>query len=250
MREYKKFRLLFSFDGRQSKLRILADAAKYDASCASSGSTGSGLRAGSETDRRRHLPQLYARWSLCIPPKNSPNELLYLRLLLLRKSRLERHTTRPIHTAGSRDVNVEFYKRNYIEGLFPKFRSHPKHRLHDGGVDTSSAFAPKRPSIRRLYPPEGSPWRVSRIIVRAGQWADRLSANIELPTQADLDRLAPAKSHEEIETSMSQIHAGIARRKNRDIAMLEARARRWLSARLRQPMQLSCTASHLYTTWV
>jgi predicted DNA-binding helix-hairpin-helix protein len=46
-------------------------------------------------------------------------------------------------------------------------------------------------------------------LLEAGRWADRLSANIELPTQADLDSLAPAKSHTEIESSMACIQTGI-----------------------------------------
>ena len=47
------------------------------------------------------------------------------------------------------------------------------------------------------------------LIAEAGKWADRLSANIELPRQADLDKLAPAKSHVEIQSTMNNIHEHI-----------------------------------------
>ena len=47
------------------------------------------------------------------------------------------------------------------------------------------------------------------LVQQAGLWADRLSANIELPTKADLRKLAPAKTHDEIESAMGTISAGI-----------------------------------------
>ena len=47
------------------------------------------------------------------------------------------------------------------------------------------------------------------LVAEAGKWADRLSANIELPRQVDLDQLAPAKSHVEIQSTMSNIHERI-----------------------------------------
>jgi predicted DNA-binding helix-hairpin-helix protein len=54
-----------------------------------------------------------------------------------------------------------------------------------------------------------------RLIAEAGRWADRLSANIELPTQADLDRYAPAKRQVEIEGAMARIRDGILEAKDR-----------------------------------
>ena len=53
------------------------------------------------------------------------------------------------------------------------------------------------------------PGASKELLLEAGLWADRLSANIELPTQADLDRLAPAKNHAEIESAMTEIREGI-----------------------------------------
>jgi predicted DNA-binding helix-hairpin-helix protein len=56
------------------------------------------------------------------------------------------------------------------------------------------------------------------LILEAGQWADRLSANMELAADRDLAQLAPAKSHREIETSMRQIADGILETKDRTTA--------------------------------
>ena len=47
------------------------------------------------------------------------------------------------------------------------------------------------------------------LIAEAGKWADRLSANIEMPKQADLDQLAPAKTHIEIHATMAEIQTQI-----------------------------------------
>jgi predicted DNA-binding helix-hairpin-helix protein len=73
-----------------------------------------------------------------------------------------------------------------------------------------------------------APGASTELIAEAGKWADRLSANIELPRQADLDALAPAKTHVEIQSTMDTIHNQI----------LEARAEKKIFAAAGQSTQM------------
>ena len=106
-------------------------------------------------------------------------------------------------------LTVEFYKRNYIEGLF----------LSSGVIQnadyTMEQLISVAKSLRTTHRFGGYvhlkavPGASRELLLEAGRWADRLSANIELARDADLVQLAPAKSHREIETSMQQIVDGI-----------------------------------------
>jgi putative DNA modification/repair radical SAM protein len=107
------------------------------------------------------------------------------------------------------DLTVEFYRRNYIEGLF----------LSSGVFDSSDRTMEEMVAVakslrvdhhfRGYIHLKAVAGCAERLVQQAGLWADRLSANIELPTQKDLDRLAPAKTHTEIESAMQAITTGI-----------------------------------------
>ena len=125
-------------------------------------------------------------------------------------------------------LTIEFYKRNYIEGLF----------LSSGVIQSADYTMEELVQVARLLRTEHGfggyihlkavPGASRELLLEAGRWADRLSANIELPTQADLNKLAPAKSHDEIETSMGQIRDGIAEAKgNAGSSSPAGKARRW-----------------------
>ena len=211
----------------QSKLRILADAAKYDASCASSGSNRKRPDGGLGNGAGIGICHSYTPDGRCVS---------LLKILLTNYciydcsycvNRVSSDTPRARFTpAEVVSLTVEFYKRNYIEGLF----------LSSGVIQsidyTMEELIEVARSLREDHGFGGYihlkavPGASRELLLRAGQWADRLSANIELPTQADLDRLAPAKSHGEIETSMSQIRDGISEAKNRDSATRQGKARR------------------------
>jgi predicted DNA-binding helix-hairpin-helix protein len=88
------------------------------------------------------------------------------------------------------------------------------------------------------------------LLLQAGRWADRLSANIELPTQSDLDRLAPAKSHTEIETSMSQIRDGITEAKEARQPYAAGQSTQMVvGATETTDSTILTTASHLYSAY-
>ncbi|MDP8919608.1 MAG: putative DNA modification/repair radical SAM protein, partial [Pseudomonadota bacterium] len=102
-------------------------------------------------------------------------------------------------------LTVEFYKRNYIEGLF---LSSGIIRSPDYTMEQMLLVAKKlrrdhgfRGYIHLKTIPEASPW----LIEEAGLWADRLSINLELPTETSLERLAPEKDGASIESAMAQM---------------------------------------------
>ena len=189
------------------KLSILADAAKYDASCASSGApkrkaakdglgstTGAGICHSYTPDGRcvSLLKILLTNYCLfdcayCINRRSS-------------NVRRARFTVDEVVT-----LTVEFYKRNYIEGLF---LSSGIIRTPDYTMEQLIEVARK---LRRDHGfagyihlktiPEASPW----LIEQAGLWADRLSVNLELPTPDSLNRLAPEKDGGSITTAMGQM---------------------------------------------
>lgn len=188
------------------KLNILADAAKYDASCASSGSKRAGTRDGIGSTTRVGICHSYTPDGRCVS---------LLKILLTNYciydcqycvNRITSDTPRARFTPAEVVwLTLEFYKRNYIEGLF----------LSSGiiqSVDyTMEQLIEVARSLRQDHRYNGYihlkavPGASEALLARAGEFADRLSANIELPTQHDLDRLAPEKKTAVIEQSMSQV---------------------------------------------
>jgi len=204
------------------KLRILADAAKYDASCASSGApkrtarpggigstTGSGICHSYTPDGRcvsllKILLTNYCLFdcSYCINRRSS-------------NVRRARFSVEEVVT-----LTLEFYKRNYIEGLF---LSSGVIRSPDYTMEQMMLVAKQ---LRRVHGfagyihlkaiPEASPW----LVEQAGLWADRLSVNIELASDISLKTLAPEKDGPSIKATMGQMSERIveAREERRTFA--------------------------------
>ena len=101
------------------KLAILADAAKYDASCASSGAKRARQRQRRrQHDRQRHLPQLHAGRPLRVAAEDPADQRLHLRLPVLRQP-VSSDVPRARFTVDEVvTLTLDFYRRNYIEGLF------------------------------------------------------------------------------------------------------------------------------------
>ena len=198
------------------KLHILADAAKYDASCASSGSYRKRLEGGIGNTEGMGICHSYTPDGRCVS---------LLKLLLTNYciydcsycvNRLSSDTPRARFTPDEVvDLTLNFYKRNYIEGLF----------LSSGIIQTPDYTMEQMIDVARKLRvnhrfggyihvkavPSASP----ELYRQAGLWADRLSANIELPIDAELRTLAPAKQHSEIESAMVQISGGILEAKDK-----------------------------------
>jgi putative DNA modification/repair radical SAM protein len=194
------------------KLEILADAAKYDASCASSGTKKRNSVGGKGIGSTEGMGicHAYAPDGRCIS---------LLKILLTNScifdchyciNRKSSNVRRARFTAPEVvDLTLSFYRRNYIEGLF----------LSSGIIRSSNytmeQLAEVARSLREDHDFRGYihiksiPDADPELIALAGRHADRLSINIELPTVAGLARLAPEKSGVRIEQAMDGIKENI-----------------------------------------
>jgi putative DNA modification/repair radical SAM protein len=195
----------------ESKLEILADAAKYDASCASSGSKST--RAGSKIGSTEGM-------GICHSYTPDGRCVSLLKILLTNYciydcqycvNRVTSDTPRARFTVDEVvDLTMNFYKRNYVEGLF----------LSSGIIQNSDYTMQQLTLVAKKLRSEQHfggyihlktiPGADETLIEDAGRWADRLSVNIELPTERDLKQLAPEKKKPQIVNAMSGIKDKIA----------------------------------------
>lgn len=198
----------------RAKLTILADAAKYDASCASSGSKTT--RPGSTLGNTEGMGicHSYTPDGRCV----SLLKILFTNYCIYDcKYCINRVTSDVPRARFSIDevvrLTLEFYRRNYIEGLF----------LSSGIIQTPDYTMEQLVGVARSLREEHHfggyihlktiPGADERLVAEAGRWADRLSVNIELPTIADLVQLAPEKKSEEIDDQMGEIKTRIIEQK-------------------------------------
>lgn len=198
----------------KDKLAILADAAKYDASCASSGVKRKAEKNGIGNVQGAGICHSYTPDGRCI----SLLKILLTNFCIYDCSycinRVSSDVKRARFTVDEVvTLTMDFYKRNYIEGLF---LSSGIPKSSDETMEEMILIAKKLRTEQKFggYIHLKAVAGASEALLRkAGLYADRLSANIELPLQKDLDQLAPAKTHQEIETSMSQIREAILEHK-------------------------------------
>ena len=192
------------------KLAILSDAAKYDASCASSGgdkrNSRDGKGIGSITGSG--ICHAYAPDGRCISLLKilMTNFCIYDCAYCVNRvsSNVERARFTPDEVIG---LTLEFYRRNYIEGLFLSsgiIRS-PDETMGEmvqiaRGLREHHGF---RGYIHLKTIPDAAP----ELIEAAGRHADRLSINVELPTDTSVARHAPEKSPERIRLAMADVRA-------------------------------------------
>ena len=196
----------------QRKLAILADAAKYDASCASSGTTrrdSVGGRGIGSTEGAG-ICHSYAPDGRCISLLKVllTNHCLYDCLYCI--NRVTSNVPRARFTVDEVvQLTLDFYRRNCIEGLF----------LSSGIIRSADHTMEQVVEVARVLRedhdfrgyihlktiPEASP----ELLARAGRYADRLSINIELPTNDGLLALAPEKDGQAIRRSMARLRIHI-----------------------------------------
>ncbi|MEG8021428.1 putative DNA modification/repair radical SAM protein [Sphingomonas aerolata] len=196
----------------REKLEILADAAKYDASCASSGTAKRNSKDGKGLGSTEGMGicHAYAPDGRCISLLKIllTNSCIFdCHYCINRKSsnvRRARFTAKEVV-----DLTIAFYKRNYIEGLF----------LSSGIIASSNYTMEQMVEVARSLRedhhfrgyihlktiPDADP----ELVHQAGLYADRLSINVELPTAGGLKRLAPEKDGVRIETAMREVKASI-----------------------------------------
>lgn len=196
------------------KLKILAGAAKYDVSCASSGTQRNNTNSGIGNA---------SAWGICHSFTEDGRCVSLLKIMLSnyciydcaycinRKSNdIPRTSFTPDEIAN---LTIEFYRRNYIEGLF---LSSGVLRNPDHTMEQMIGVAKK---LRTEHNYNGYihlktiPGASQLLIADAGRWADRLSVNIEIPSEANLKILAPDKDFRSVLEPMKIISANIAESK-------------------------------------
>ena len=189
------------------KLAILADAAKYDASCASSGSKRKAAPGGVGNATGEGICHSYTPDGRCVS---------LLKILLTNRcvfdcsycvNRVSSDVPRATFTpAEVVELTLSFYRRNYIEGLFLSSGV-----LRDPDYTMEQVIEVAR-TLRRAHRFGGYihlkavAGASAALLAEAGRWCDRLSVNIELPTADDLAKLAPEKDAPAIDRSMAVIH--------------------------------------------
>ncbi|HEX2077334.1 MAG TPA: putative DNA modification/repair radical SAM protein [Longimicrobium sp.] len=193
------------------KLAILADAAKYDASCASSGAKG--RRAGPGgigSTEGTGICHSYTPDGRCVSLLKIllTNYCIYdCQYCINRRSSDVRRTRFRVQEVV--DLTLDFYRRNYVEGLFLSsgIIQSPDYTLEQliGVARTLRVEHGFGGYIHLKAIPDASP----ELLDQAGRWADRLSLNVELPTQENLDRLAPEKKLVQITGAMGRMRERI-----------------------------------------
>ncbi len=196
----------------QAKLAILADAAKYDASCASSGAAGRNSLGGRGMGSTEGMGicHSYAPDGRCISLLKIllTNFCIYdcLYCVNRRSSNVHRARFTPAEVVK---LTLDFYARNYIEGLFlssgvirnPDYTMEQLIRV----VQALREEHDFRGYIHLKTIPDASP----ELLALAGRYADRVSVNVELPSENSLSRLAPEKSDRTIRRSMAHLREHI-----------------------------------------
>jgi putative DNA modification/repair radical SAM protein len=223
------------------KLEILADAAKYDASCASSGTakrSSAGEKTGIGSTEGMGICHAYAPDGRCISllkillTNSCTYDCLYCINRRSSSVRRARFTPEEVVT-----LTLGFYRRNCIEGLF----------LSSGIIKSPDYTMEQVIRVARLLREEHGfrgyihlktiPDAAPELLAEAGRWADRLSINVELPTQASLAQLAPEKDMPGIRRTMGRMRLKI------DEARAEKRAPRFAPAGQSTQMIIGADAS-------
>lgn len=187
-----------NFDRIKEKLEILADAAKYDVSCSSSGGKRKN-EGGVGNSSASGICHTYTKDGRCVS---------LLKILLTNHciydcaycvSRRSNDIKRAAFTVDEVvDLTMSFYRRNYIEGLF---LSSGIFKNPDYTMERLVLIAKKLRQEQKFFGYihlKTIPGASDELIQEAGRYADRLSINLEIPSAEGLKLLAPEKSHEDM----------------------------------------------------
>ncbi|MFT3740268.1 MAG: putative DNA modification/repair radical SAM protein [Breznakibacter sp.] len=192
------------------KLEVLSDAAKYDVSCSSSGSTRTNTPGGIGNAAKAGICHSFTEDGRCI----SLLKILYTNFCIYDCAYCINRRTNDVPRAAFTvkevvDITINFYRRNYIEGLF----------LSSGIIknadNTMEQLTGVAKSLRLDHKFNGYihlkaiPGASPELIREAGLYADRLSVNIEIPSEPNLKALAPEKDYGSVLSPMTLIKTGI-----------------------------------------
>ncbi len=198
-----------------NKLKVLAESAKYDVSCSSSGTVRKNSVGG--------LGNTVGGMGICHSFSEDGRCIALLKIMLTnnciydcaycinRRSNDIRRATLTVEELV--DLTIEFYRRNYIEGLFLS-----------SGVINNPDYTMERMTrvVKELRLAHGFngyihmksiPGASRELIDEAGLYADRMSVNLEIPTEVNLKLLAPEKDHRSVYKPMKYIQQGVLQNK-------------------------------------
>lgn len=204
-----------NFDRVREKLNILADAAKYDVSCASSGSNRKNTNKGLGDASKMGICHSYTEDGRCISLLKIllTNHCIYdCAYCVTRRSNDIKRAAFKIQEVV--DLTINFYRRNYIEGLF---LSSGIFKNADYTMERLIAVAKKlreEENFNGYIHLKSIPGASDELMYEAGLYADRLSVNIEVPTVSGLKLLAPEKKHEDFTKPMLKVKNEIVRYKS------------------------------------
>ena len=182
------------------KLRILTESAKYDVSCSSSGTVRSG--------KKGMVGNTVGGIGICHSFADDGRCISLLKIMLTnycmydcaycvnrRTNDIQRAT---LSVSELEEITMEFYRRNYIEGLF---LSSGVVRNPDYTMERLTAIVRDLRTIHRFngyIHLKAIPGASQELLAEAGRYADRMSVNIEIPKEESLKALAPEKDHQSV----------------------------------------------------
>ncbi len=195
-----------NFERIKEKLNILADAAKYDVSCSSSGSTRKNTNKGLGDSSGMGICHSYSEDGRCI----SLLKILLTNHCIFDCAYCVSRNSNDIKRAAFKiqevvDLTINFYRRNYIEGLF---LSSGIFHTPDYTMERLIAVAKKlrlEENFNGYIHLKSIPGASDELMREAELYADRLSINIEIPTISGLKLLAPEKNHKDFIKPMEKV---------------------------------------------
>ena len=196
-------------------LRILAESAKYDVSCSSSGTVRKG--------KKGMVGNTVGGVGICHSFADDGRCISLLKVMLTnycmydcaycinrRTNDIQRAT---LSVSELEEITMEFYRRNYIEGLF---LSSGVVRNPDYTMERLTAIVRDLRTVHRFngyIHLKTIPGASQELLQEAGRYADRMSVNIEIPKEESLKALAPEKDHQSVFLPMKQIQQGVLENK-------------------------------------
>ena len=197
------------------KLRILAESAKYDVSCSSSGTVRKG-KAGM-------VGNTVGGVGICHSFADDGRCISLLKVMLTNYCKydcaycINRRTNdiprATLSVSELEEITMEFYRRNYIEGLF---LSSGVVRNADYTMERLTAIVRDLRTVHHFngyIHLKAIPGASQELLAEAGRWADRMSVNIEIPKEESLKQLAPEKDHQSVFQPMQLIQQGVLENK-------------------------------------
>ena len=197
------------------KLRVLTESAKYDVSCSSSGTVRKG--------KQGMVGSTVGGMGICHSFADDGRCISLLKVMLTnycmydcaycinrRSNDIPRAT---LSVSELEEITMEFYRRNYIEGLF---LSSGVVRNPDYTMERLTAIARDLRTIHRFngyIHLKAIPGASQELLAEAGRYADRMSVNIEIPKEESLKALAPEKDHKSVFQPMKLIQQGVLENK-------------------------------------